>query len=514
MSDTGEQGEDAVEAARRGLSRRRPARPRDRRGRRARRRRGGWVAWGVRRTAGFIFAALVLVALTLGLAHHRLRQGPISLGPAAGWIAERMAAAGDGLGVEIGDAVFALGEEGEASGLRLLDVRITGADGERLFAAPELAAGFRLSDLVRGEALPTALEVRGVSGTILRDADGRVRLDPAVPASPADAGSPSGETSPPPGASTAGMGGLAGLIRAAEADEGPLRRLRRLSAHDASLRLIDRTTGRIWIADQAELTVLFDPDGQTAALTARIGPEGGDPTEPDRIPATLAIAGRRDAVDGTVSAELRLTEADLDDLARALPELAPLEGIEARGEARIALAADAQGRPEAFEAELELAAGRLAALPDPAGRFDAASLSLAWSAADGRLRLRRAEVEGPLGAAVLSGELTPWPTPDGGPPRGYAVALQAERLDIAAEAGFAAPLSFLGASLEADLLLAERRLEVARLSLRGDAVSLTAQGSAETREDGVAVTARLRSDGFAAEALVAHWPLEAAPGAR
>ncbi|MEM6438669.1 MAG: AsmA-like C-terminal region-containing protein [Pseudomonadota bacterium] len=474
---------------------------------------------------GFASAGVLLAALALALAHQRLSEGPIALPQIARLAQDRLNASGP-LVFDVGAAVFSLGNERAPSGLRLLDVSAATAEGEPVFGAPEISLSFRLADLLGGALRPTAIDVAGVSLRVVRDADGGFALAGFSAAPGADA------TRPAPEAWT---GDLTAMLDAAAAGEGVLGALRRVDGRDLSVIFEDDVSDRDWIAAEASATLSLTPRRQAFALSAQIFPVD-EISDAALAPARAALTAERSVEDGALSAQLRLDDARLPQLAQVIPELAALSPLQARASGRLNLRADAAGRLQAMDGSLRIGEGRLVGMPPGSEAFQSLELDLGWTAATGALDITRAELRADAAHAVLSGRLTPWeavPSPSDEPdaslgpdasgataaaagavPLAYAVDLDLSLLELTPEAGFDDVVVFDLGRLEGDLLLQARRLEVSRLHLAGSDLSLTANGSVAAVEGGAAVAARLASDGFSTEALLQHWPLAAAPGGR
>ncbi|SFH82361.1 AsmA-like C-terminal domain-containing protein [Albimonas pacifica] len=521
--------------------------------RRRRRERHGPVGWGLRRAGSFLLAALVLAALAAGLAQQRLRQGPISLGPqAAALVASRIEAGAEGVDVEIGDLQFALGDPGRASGLRLINVTLRGADGAPIASAPELVVDFRLADALQGRLEPTAVELRGAALTLSLEPDGRIALDPSAPAP----GTAVLEAPPDPGAGGGpGLAGFLGLLDQAARGEGPLQRFASLSARDASVTLHDARTGRAWRLQDAELVVALEAEREIGRLSGRLI-EGG-PLEPEAVDdpvrrtlqgATLdagpraypeagdldpgaeaepapdpyvTLTGERARAGGEISARLAVLDLPVSELALA-PALGELAGVESRASGMAELTVDATGAVQSLSGRLSLGPGAVAAegLEAPFDRIDAAQVEASWSRDGGAIELSRLAVSGPAGAVELSGLATPWGRSAAGwGPAGWSVDLSVDRLLASQAAGFVAPTLFRDGRLQAEAMPAERRLELTALDLPADLeeagpLSLHAEGVAALEEAGPRLALRFGSQGFGAEALKRVWPVFAAPGAR
>lgn len=467
---------------------------------------------------GFASAGVLLAALALLLAERRLSEGPVSLPQIAQLAESRLNAAG-GLTFDVGDAVFALGDDRLGSGLRLLDVSATTAEGEPVFGAPEISVRFRLWDLLFGALRPTAIDVAGITLRVRRDASGRLSLaglgaDPRAPAPPRDAGGSeeAGPSDPLPADLTEALD-LLGSGR------GVLGSLRSATGRDLSLLIQDDVSGRVWVAADATAVVVLSEERQAARLTAQIFPID-EAASPD-LPATrVTLEGVRRPEAGGLSLAMTFADALVPRLTEVVPELAALRPIEARASGRLRVEADRDGRPLSLTGELRIGAGRLDGMTEEAAGFQAIELDLGWSATEGALDIARAELRSDAVSAELSGRLAPWaarPAEDGGPgaaPAAYAVTAELSRLELTPEAGFDDVLVFDSGAFSGDLLTEEWRLEVSELRLTSADLTLTGNGALAAAEDGMAVAARLASDGFSTEALLQHWPLGAAPGGR
>ncbi len=456
--------------------------------RRGLRRRGaGLPAWGLRRLGSFLVASVLLTGLVLGLGHHRLRQGPIDLGPLAAILADRLSAGAEGLDFGIGGAVFALGDPGLPSGIRLLDVEVRDEGGEVLASAPELSLNFRLLDLLQGRIAPTRIALTGATAEIRRDAQGRLRLGPA------------GTTGAAPGA-----GGFLALLDQAEAGEGPLRRLERVAARGAQVTLKDAVTGRDWRLRDAEFAVERKATRDAGRLTGLVDLGPGEA-------ARVSLEGERTR-EGEVTLGLSFSDLPLSELSAAAP-LAPLAGSDSRAKGSAEGRIDSEGRVIALDATLLLGPGTVTPMPKPYDEISGAEAKLSWRASDGVLEIRRLALWGAALGADLHGRAEPWGMPPGGgAPAGVAVALDVENLEIAG--GVSAPVRFDGGRVEADFLPGSRRAEVAVLRFSSPEVELSARGFAQMTEAGLETSLTFETGPFDVAFLTRAWPLPVAENAR
>ncbi|MGM0584758.1 MAG: AsmA-like C-terminal region-containing protein [Pseudomonadota bacterium] len=461
---------------------------------RARRRRPGFAAGSLRRAAAFVLAAVVLAGLALGAAHHRLRQGPVSLGPVGGLIEQRLSAAAEGLRFEIGEVVFALGEPGRPSGLRLHDVTVRAEDGRRVAAAPELDVDFHLFDLSQGRLAPTRLNLSGARAEIRRDRDGHLRI----------------------GAGEAGGAlGFVALLDAAARGEGPLQRLSQITAQDAEIRLRDEASGAEWELSRARFAVRRDATGEIGALNGVLRPKGGEGP-----PMRLTVSGARSGGAGPIRLDLRVGDVPALRLAAPLARVAGWSDAGSRDSGGSALRAAAEveavlassGRPTRVAGRVDLEPGSLPGLPAPFDRLSGGAAEFAWSEGAEAVEIKRLALNGPAGRVALSGRARPWQ--GAGDTFGLALKLRVSRLEVSAAAGLEAPLVFDDGEIVAELPPGGQRLELSSFRLTGPDLVVRAEGAAAMRPDGPEVAMSFESDGFSTRTLKRAWPESMASNAR
>ncbi|MGG7565563.1 hypothetical protein ACQ5SO_05305 [Rhodovulum sp. DZ06] len=457
------------------------------------------LRWLLRRLGSLVIAlSLAFVALAAVLSA-RLAVGPVSLGGLARYAAARIEAEAPGLSVSVADLTLDLSRADLPPGLRAEGLVVRVAETGARVSVPAAALRFHLADLLEGRVAPTSVTVSGMELTLVRGADGALmggvgfaETDMGPHPDPADAGA-----APPLG--------LAAVLRAAEAAQGPFGRLAALASRDMRLVFEDRVSKRTWTAEGVQLHVARGAEGLTATLTA------ADPA----APPWLRIDAARGFGTGETAVELKIADgAGGPALAAALPELAVLAALEAplSGEIRARLT-DA-GAVRAAEASLVAGAGRVAGIDGDAGRLSSARLELELHPDDDRLELRRAVIEGGLGRVDLSGGGVVERDADGRPDAAR-LSLDLAALELGSEAGFAAPMSFgpgrVEGRFERDrmaLTLDEARIET------GDLV-FAASGGARRGPGGWSGSLRAAAERpVPAAALGPHWPVGLAPGAR
>ncbi len=363
---------------------------------------GQALRW-LQRLVRVLLALLFLTGVGAGALAWRLGQGPLPLPALAGQI-ERQASAAFGPEVgrlDLGTAALAWAgwRAGAAAPLdiRLDGVRLLGPDGALRAAVPEAAVAVSIAALLRGRLAPAAVVLRRPALLVYREADGSLGLDaragPATIAGPDLPPVPAGEGMAEPLADL-----LVDLLRpVAETGDGAHRALRRIRIEDAEVMVVDRALDRRWALADADVDIRRAEAGGLAAEGRASVVSGGLV-----VPVGLTGRARLGAAAGEparIAAGLILPTLRPAEIATLLPGLGPLRLVDAP----VALSATAefdlgQGVParlglhaRAGEGALDLGAGQ---------RLPFAALEAALDLDGGRLRLSRAELLLPGGAAA------------------------------------------------------------------------------------------------------------------
>jgi len=221
----------------------------------------------IRRTSKIVLEAVgVAVAVTavlLGVLAWRLSTGPVSL-PVLGQIIED-AVRGDLQGgrLGIGGTVLRWTPEDRQLGVRLDDVRLTGADGNLVAAVPELEFRISIPALLVGRLAPTYVDFYGIKATIVRRAGAGVSLGLASASAPV----------PQEGEASAIVGPMLAALAAGEQRDSTLGYLRHVGIRDATLSFVDEVNDIVLEAPNANLAMYRGEGGVAGTLIAdvRIG---------------------------------------------------------------------------------------------------------------------------------------------------------------------------------------------------------------------------------------------------
>ena len=453
----------------------------------------GVLARVLRGTSRITVALVLLGLLAGGLALGRLAQGPVALPLLAEVVERRANLRLSEARVAIGGAQFGLGRAGAPSGLVFEDVRVTGADGTLLMAAPRLSARFDLSDLLLGRVRPRELALTLPRMAVLRAADGRIRVGLGTGAGLALGG----------GAAGPGMDAVAAVIDgfAGDAPLAPLlSRLDTVRVRDAEITYRDAATGRLWRTAGSDLALWRSAAGLRAVMHAAL-------TEDGVGQSLVTLAAWRPA--GTGETRLRLTVEGLDAgvLAAHLPGMGPLPGLAGRLDARLRVRLDRDGGIGALDGRLAARELRLPGVAGRLSRLDRLSVRLDWAPGPRRLELRDLTVAGPGLDARLSGHLAPGE-------RGLGVDLRVGALALDAPALLPGAVTFDGGRLTGRLIPGEAAAQIATARLTGGEMTLAASGRVAAGQGGLDADLRLAARQMRVAALKSHWPFAAAPGAR
>jgi Protein of unknown function/AsmA-like C-terminal region len=134
----------------------------------------------VRRALALVLRLLlgltVVGSFALALLAARLASGPVSLDRLTPYLEEALAASGGDYHVAVGAADLAWGGWDEAFEIRLRQVAVTSATGERLLSFDHLATDLSAEALLRGRVAPTRIRLDRPHVTVLHTEDGRFVL--------------------------------------------------------------------------------------------------------------------------------------------------------------------------------------------------------------------------------------------------------------------------------------------------------------------------------------------------
>lgn len=234
--------------------------------------------------------AVAVTATLLAVLAWQLSSGPVSLSLLNQMIEDAATPELQGGSLDIEDTVLIWSAEDRELSLRLRDVRLTGADGNRVARVPEVAFEVSVPALLRGTLAPKGVELFGVRATVLRRPGTGITL--ALAKSDSDI--------PDPDAPSVVGPLLEALVSEGDASS-PLGYLSRLGIRNADLRFVDEVNGLTFDAPDASLIIYKGGGGLAGILHAKF--VIGDTT------ATLDMSGELPA--GADEANIKASVADL-----------------------------------------------------------------------------------------------------------------------------------------------------------------------------------------------------------
>jgi hypothetical protein len=293
------------------------------------------------RLAQVTLAITVILSMALAAAAWRLAQGPVQ----APWLVPILqSAAGRDAAARFSLGGAAVAWEGFRGGLdapidiRLTDVVVQDAAGQRILAVPRATVALAPYWLLRGRPVPRAIALDGARLAAHRNADGSFGLDLKLPAAP-------GETAP-------GVPGLLRTLAAPVSNDGSTwGELLRLRLDDAVLSVDDRQLSATWqIGDLALDLHRATTGGAVLGAVATLGVAG--------VTTKLDADAALPADGSAVALRFRLAPVVPAALARAVPAASALAAVDAplalTGDARL----EANAAP-AFSLAVALGPGTL-----------------------------------------------------------------------------------------------------------------------------------------------------------
>ena len=220
----------------------------------------------IRRTSKIALEVVGVVvaatAILLAVLAWRLSTGPISL-PILNQIIEDAARSElQGGALSIGGTILRWTPEEHQLGLRLTNVRLTGADGNLVAAVPEMSFRLSVPALLVGSFAPTYVDFYGVEATIVRRPSG-VSLGLA---SAKDAPSPAADERE----ASALLAQMFEALATGSTRNSVLGYLRHVGVRNAMLRFVDEVNGVTFEAPNANLAMFRGSGGVAGTLVADV----------------------------------------------------------------------------------------------------------------------------------------------------------------------------------------------------------------------------------------------------
>ncbi|QIE55348.1 hypothetical protein G5B40_07695 [Pikeienuella piscinae] len=473
--------------------------PRERRG----------LASRLGRIVGGVLSALLLVAiLAPGAVYLRLVAGPIDLDPLLPLIEREASARLPGARLSIGSARIEFVTEDERGGamITISDAVLIDDETGPFALAPELSARFRTSDLIAGRFIPSDVVLTGLSGRLVRAPSGAFRFG---------FGGLSDDAS---GDGAAAFERILLAATAAEpsadsdgADDGEGDDLfdapgrRRLKLRDASILYLDQFADRVYRAEGVEIT--FWSGRRGLAARARVALDGGRHGQ-----VSGDIRGRRVGAD-EIDLSVRFENASPGDIAGQIVALDWLAAFDAPVDGEIDLKMDMEGTLRALTGRFEAGVGRIAFDEETSEPISAAALDFTYQPETSRFQIDEASLDAERARFRAAG-FVQVNRGDDSAPRDVVAQLDFDDIGVSAPEFFDAPLAYGEGRLTGRVTLDPLLIEIGELRLDRERMRLAAAGRLWPEVGGWRADMTIDGGDFTLDEMMAHWPRQAAPGAR
>lgn len=284
--------------------------------------------------AGVIAVAVVL----LGVFFWQLSKGPVSFGRFTSHIETILSASSDNIDVEIEDAVLMWSQEDRTIHLSAVGVDLKDPAGLLIGHVPTVEIDVALQDLVRAKITPTRVELQGPSAMIVRRKDGSFQL-----------GFPQNESADKPEKQRERGKVFSWLIEELNNEKksnSPISSLERFTISDAEIEFFDETSGSLWVAPRAVVSIARGDAGLSWNMSGDVRVGNDD--------VRIAMMGHINPGTNWIDTSLEFSNVSLASFASKSNYFSDLADLNfpINGHARIEI--DDKG--ELRKAELELAA--------------------------------------------------------------------------------------------------------------------------------------------------------------
>ncbi|TNE58816.1 MAG: hypothetical protein EP340_04275 [Alphaproteobacteria bacterium] len=282
--------------------------------------------------------AAVMVVL-VGVLFWQLSKGPVSFGRFTSQIESILSASGNNIDVKVSEALLVWSQEDRTINLTAVDVEINDGNGILIGQVPTIEIDVSIPDLLKGRMTLTRIELQGPSAMIVRRRNGTFELgfpqEAEIKAQPVNQGR--GKV----------FSWLIDELNSETRSRSPIASLQRFTISDAEIEFYDETSGSLWVAPRALVSIARGQAGLAWNMSGdvRIGPEN----------VQVTMIGHIDPQTNEIDSSLEFSDfspASFASKSNYFSDLSELN-FPIRGEARIQI--DSNG--ELKHADLELAVG-------------------------------------------------------------------------------------------------------------------------------------------------------------
>lgn len=466
----------------------------------------------VRRLRGRLARALVTVLsglflgtiLIVGGLYLRLEAGPIKLDMLIPAIEAEATAQLPGVTLTLGGARLELSDEAQGGAvLTALDMVLSDEKTGPFARAPEVSAEISIWDFLTGNYIPNGVTLSGVSGRLVRDETGAFSFGLAG-LSGGDAGD-----------GAAAFSRLLSLVLGDEPEgaQGPAAESalfagvgeRSLRLKDISVAYDDRFGGRAYRAEHAEIAFTTGDDGIEGR--AHVTLDGGGH---GRVSGDLS--GRLGA-DGVVALEVAFGNAAPSDIAGQISALDWLTAFDAPVGGRMDLTIDRRGDLLSLSGRLEAGEGALSLGDGAVEPLRSAALEFSFDPATERFLIGEVALDADRARLHATG-FAQVNRDEEGAPKDVVAQLDFRDIAVTAPEFLDAPIDYRSGRLTGRVILDPLEFEIGELRLEREEMKLSVAGKLWPEPEGLRADLAARGSDISLAELMAHWPRQAAPGAR
>ncbi|MEI9989348.1 MAG: AsmA-like C-terminal domain-containing protein [Rhizomicrobium sp.] len=439
----------------------------------------------ISRTALIVSALGVAVLFFAVGAALRLLVGPISLGPLSGQISDALAQALPGITVKYDQAAVEWSRDQGRVNLVVLGARVFDSKGRIIAQAPQADIDLAAQPFLRGDVVVTRITLVGVQLTMVRNADGTLRLGVEHDDSQKDI--------------------ISRITDAINKSSSSASSLEAFAVRDARVAFLDETTGLFLVAPKADVRIANSGPDLVASIEADIEVSG----RAAHIAGELRLPPRT----GPVKGHIEVHHLDVAALGRNAKMFAFLQSV--------AMTADfssdfAVSGSHLLNADFSLDGAGTAALVGLRNPVRVSSLHLSgrYDRTTARLTLADASLVSDRLRAHVVGGMDLVYDPSGAIAR-LGVDLTADKTALQVPGTFAQPVFVPLAQFKGSYVPATHDILIDRLSTTGGALVLAASGRitlVDKQSPVMDLTGRIEP--LAIRDMLHYWPLDIGGGAR
>ncbi|TNE35916.1 MAG: DUF3971 domain-containing protein [Alphaproteobacteria bacterium] len=446
--------------------------------------------------------AAVMVVL-VGVLFWQLSKGPVSFGRFTSQIESILSASADNIEVEISDAQLVWSQEDRTINLTAVDVQINDDNGILIGQVPTVEIDLSLPDLFKGQLNLTRIELQGPSAMIVRRRNGSFELGFPQEAEAAAAAMPTQQDRGKV------FSWLIDELNTETRSRSPIASLQRFTISDAEIEFFDETSGSLWVAPRALVSIARGQAGLAWNMSGdvRVGPEN----------VQVMIIGHIDPQTNEIDSSLQFSDLSPSSFASKSNYFSDLSELNfpVRGEARIQIDSDG----ELKHADLELSVGegsfRFVEFGDETVPVEYGAFSAAYDGDRQWFDIRRLHFVAGENKATLGGTAqVSFKTDERLRFLGLRFDLSGQDLSFNLPVRMKHVVTIDDLSLQGVLDFEDRRLRLDKLALDIDKTSIELQGDLYQADPTPAVVATGTLKNLPTDMIDVLWPRDMALGAR